>query len=228
MKRKLIVTGASSGLGAHLCKRAAEAGFEIIGLSRTRPEAPGLDWRHCDVSDADSVKSAVSDLRRDERLFGLINAAGIAAMNLTIATPPETVHRIVAVNLLGTIYCSALIGKWLARRGTGRIINFSTLAVPLAIKGESVYAASKAGVETFSRAFAREMGDFGVTVNVIAPGPIDTKLIAKVPKANVDGIIDRQLIRRMGTLEDVWRIAAFLLSDDSDMVTGDVFHVGGA
>jgi 3-oxoacyl-[acyl-carrier protein] reductase len=228
MTKKLIVTGVSNGIGAHLASRALEHGFDVVGLSRNAPEKNGVDWRYCDVSDPDSIKEAVSDLKRDEDLFGLINVAGIASMNLTIATPPSTVHKIIAVNLMGTIYCCSLIGKWLARRKTGRIINFSTLAVPLAIKGESVYAASKAGVETFTRSFAREMGDFGVTVNVISPGPMDTKLIAKVPKKNIDGIINQQLICRMGTPEDAWNITSFLLDDASGMVTGDVFHIGGA
>ena len=228
MTKKLIVTGVSDGIGAHLAARAQENGYDIIGLSRTKPDVSWVDWRRCDVSDPDSVKSAVSDLRRDGDLYGLVNAAGIASMNLTIAMPPETANRIVSINLMGTIYCCSLIGKWLARRGVGRIINFSTLAVPLAIKGESVYAASKAGIETFSRSFAREMGDFGITVNVIAPGPMDTKLIAKVPKKNIDAIVNQQLIRKMGTPEDVWSVASFLLDDSSAMVSGDVFHIGGA
>ncbi len=228
MTRKLIITGVSNGIGAYLATQAHEAGYDIVGLSRTKPEASWIDWRCCDVSDPDSVKSAVLDLKRDENLYGLINAAGIASMNFTISTPPETANRIIAVNLMGTIYCCSLIGKWLARRGVGRIINFSTIAVPLAIKGESIYAASKAGIETFSRSFAREMGDFAITVNVIAPGPMDTKLIAKVPKEYIDRIVQQQLIRKMGTPADVWNIASFLLSDASSMVTGDVMHVGGA
>jgi len=228
MKRKLIVTGASNGIGAHLCARAIGSGFSVVGLSRTSPKLEDVDWRQCDVSDPESIKSATADLRRDPSIFGLVNAAGIASMNLTIATPPTTIERIIATNLLGTIYCCSILGKALARRGTGRIVNFSTLAVPIALKGEAVYAASKAGVETFSRAFAREMGDFGVTVNVIAPGPMDTKLIAKVPRHNVEKIINQQLITRMGTPEDVWKILEFLFSDSSSLVTGDVFHIGGA
>lgn len=228
MTKTLVITGVSNGIGRCFAKRAQECGFNVVGLSRSRPEEKTIDWRQCDVSDPDNVKAAVSDLKRNENLYGLINAAGIASMNLTIATPPSTANRIVAVNLMGTIYCCSLIGKWLARRGCGRIINFSTIAVPLAIKGEAVYAASKSGVETFSRSFAREMGDFGVTVNAIAPGPMDTKLISKVPSENIDRIVDQQLIRKKGTPEDAWNVASFLLSDAGSMVTGDILHIGGA
>jgi len=226
--KKLIITGTSSGLGAYIATQAVERGYHVVGLSRTKTESKDIDWRPCDVADPKSVKDAIWDLRRDKSVYGLINAAGVASMNLTIATPPATAHRLISINLLGTIYTSSLVGKWLVRQGQGRIINFSTLAVQLAIKGEAIYAASKAGVETFSRSFAREMGDFDVTVNTIAPGPIDTRLLAKVPQENIDGIVKQQLIAKSGTPEDVWKTTKFLLSEDSAMITGDVFHIGGA
>lgn len=225
---RLIITGASHGLGAHLTERALEHGYGVVGLSRSKPKHDGIDWRPCDISNFNTIKDALWDLRRDEDLYGLINAAGVASMNLTISTPPETVDKLISTNLAGTIYCSMLVGKWLIRQGCGRIINFSTLAVQLAIKGEAVYAASKAGVEAFSRSYARELGEFNVTVNTIAPGPIDTRLLAKVPKENIQKIVDQQLIPNGGTPEDVWNITKFLLSDDANMITGDVFHIGGA
>jgi 3-oxoacyl-[acyl-carrier protein] reductase len=226
--KKLIITGTSSGLGAYIAEQALVQGYHVIGLSRTETKHSDIDWRRCDVADPVSIKNAIWDLRRDSSVYGLINAAGVASMNLTIATPPETAHKLIAINLLGTIYCSSLVGKWLIKQRVGRIINFSSLAVQMAIKGEAIYAASKAGVETFSRSFAREMGDFNVTVNTIAPGPIDTRLLAKVPKKNIEDIVSQQLITRNGTPEDVWKVAKYLLSEDSAMITGDVFHIGGA
>jgi 3-oxoacyl-[acyl-carrier protein] reductase len=113
------------------------------------------------------------------------------------------------------------------RARKGRIINFSTIAVPLALAGESVYVASKAGVEGFSRTFAREVADFNITVNCIAPGPIDTDLIAKVPAASIDKIVSRQVVRRKGTPDDIWNIVSFLLGAQADMVSGQVINVGG-
>lgn len=224
----VVVTGASRGLGRHLCERLVETGYEVVGLARHAEPLAGVEMLSCDVGDAAAVGAAFAEIRKRKNLYGMINAAGIASMNLVLMTPPETVEKIVRVNLLGTIYCSQQAGKLLARRGRGRIINFSTIAVSLALKGEAVYAASKAGVETFSRTFAREMGDHDVTVNCIAPGPIDTALIAKVPSDKIDRIVARQAITRKGTPEDVWNMVSMLLSPQASMVTGDVLHIGGA
>lgn len=226
--KTLAITGASRGLGAVMARRAMESGYRVVGLARTPPEDPGFEFHACDVSDEESVKRVLGGVCRDPDFYGLINAAGIASMNLCIATPPATVRRIVDVNLLGTIFCSQVAGKALARRRRGRIVNFSTIAVALALKGEAVYAASKAGVEAFSRAFAREMADFDVTVNTIAPGPVDTDLIAKVPAQDIQRVVERQIIQRKGQPSDVWNVASLLLSPEAGMITGAVLNVGGA
>jgi 3-oxoacyl-[acyl-carrier protein] reductase len=223
----VIVTGASRGLGRHCAMRLAETGFHVIGLSRRPdPEAP-FEMRACDVANPDDVGRAFADLRRDRSVFALVNAAGIASMNLLLTTPPEVIQRIIAINLTGTILCAQAVAKALVRRRGGRIINFSTIAVPLGLKGESVYVASKAGVEGFSRSFAREMADHNVTVNVIAPGPIDTNLIAKVPADLIRRLVDRQIMPRQAEVEDVWRTVSLILSPDSAMITGETFHIGG-
>lgn len=161
-------------------------------------------------------------------MFALINAAGIASMNLVVTTPSETVRRIIETNLLGTIFCCQQLAPALIKRGSGRIINFSTLGVPLAIKGEAIYIASKAGVEGFTRVFARELAPHGITVNAISPGPIDTALIAKVPKDNIAAVVKQQIIQRQGTPEDVWNILSMLLRPESSMLSGQTLHVGGA
>jgi 3-oxoacyl-[acyl-carrier protein] reductase len=224
----VVVTGASRGLGAHCALRLHEKGYRVIGLGRKPPKNSTFEIRVADVADSVSVAAALGDLRRDKSVYGLINAAGIASMNLVITTPPETVRRIIETNLIGTIFCCQAIAPAMIKRGGGRIINFSTLGVPLAIKGEAVYIASKAGIEGFSRAFAREMAPHGVTVNTIAPGPIDTALIEKVPTQKIDDVVARQLIPRQGEPEDVWNIVSLLLSAESAMITGQTIHVGGA
>jgi 3-oxoacyl-[acyl-carrier protein] reductase len=225
--KTLVVTGASRGIGRHVAEQAATNGFRVIGLSRSAAEVPGVEMRSCDVADANAVKAVLSDLRRDENLYGLINAAGVLATSLTVTGSAETAHRIITTNLFGTIHCCQTLGKMLMRRGIGRIINFSSVAVTLSIKGEGNYVASKAGVEGFSRTFARELGGYGVTVNVVAPGPIETGMIASVPPAMIAQLVAQQFIPRQATVEDIWALVQFLLSPQSAMISGEVIHVGG-
>lgn len=224
----ILVTGASRGLGRHCAERLHQGGYRVIGVGRTPPVDSPFDFVTADVSDAAGIAAALRPFRRDPTMYALINAAGIASMNLVMTTPPETVQRIVATNLLGTIYCCQQIAPALIRAKAGRIINFSTLGVPLAIKGEAIYIASKAGVEGFTRTFAREMAAHGVTVNAIAPGPIDTDLVAKVPKELIGEVVSRQIIPRQGTPEDVFEIVSLLLAPGSAMISGQTINVGGA
>jgi 3-oxoacyl-[acyl-carrier protein] reductase len=223
-----IVTGASRGIGRYCAARLSEGGYRVVGLSRNPAPGERFETIQCDVSDPASVASAFDPFRRDKSLYALINAAGIASMNLLVTTPASTIRRIVETNLLGTIYCCQAAMPAFIRRGQGRIVNFSTIANAIALKGEAAYVASKAGVEGFSRSFAREAADHGVTVNTIAPGPIDTDLIAKVPPDKIDAIVQRQIIPRRASLEDVWNIVAMLLRPESASSTGEVIHVGGA
>lgn len=227
MKRALLVTGASRGLGRAIAERALTAGYDVIGLARTAAEAP-FPIHPCDVADAAAVKAVAAALPRDLPLWGVINAAGIASMNLAMMTPASTVQRVIATNLMGAIHVSQAFAPALVRAKGGRIIHFSTIAVPLGLAGEAVYVASKAGVEGFSRTFAREVAGFGVTVNCVAPGPVDTDLIAKVPADAIDRIVRRQVVQRKGTPDDVWNAVAFLLSDEAAMISGQVLAIGGA
>lgn len=224
----VIVTGASRGIGLHCASQLHTEGYRVVGIARRFDPKPAFETRTADVSDHSSISAALEDLKRDRSVYALINAAGIASMNLLLTTPAQTIKRIVETNLLGTIYASQIVARAMVRRQNGRIITFSSLAVAIGLQGESAYIASKAGVEGFTRSFAREMAPHGVTVNAIAPGPIDTDLIASVPSEKLQAIIDRQVIPRKASVEDVWQIVRMLLSSESAMLSGQIFHVGGA
>jgi len=227
-ERVLVVTGASRGLGAHIASAAQDAGYRVIGVARSASSEQAYEIRACDVSDPRQVQEFFKSLRDEEDLYGLVNTAGVAAMNLVVATPMEPMQRVVSINLLGTMYCCAAMGKLLARRKRGRIVNFSTIAVKLSLKGEAVYVGSKSGVEGFSRSFAREMADFGVTVNTVAPGPILTDLIRNVPKEKISDVVNAQVIPKMAERKNVWDIVSFLLEERASMISGQVLNVGGA
>ena len=224
----IIVTGASRGLGRSVAERLISSGREVLSLSRTSEGVPGESVT-CDVSDYEAVKAVAQSLRKEKReIEGLVNAAGIASMNLAVTTPPSMTQKLIQTNLAGTIHCCQLFAPLMIRKKAGSIINFSTIAVTLGLKGESIYAASKAGVEGFSRAFAREMADFDIRVNCIAPGPIKTDLLKGVSDEQIDAIVAQQILPKLFLPDDVADLCEFLLGPQSQSLSGQVLKVGGA
>ncbi|MDI9332718.1 MAG: SDR family oxidoreductase [Alphaproteobacteria bacterium] len=223
----IVVTGASKGLGRAICERLIEKKIDVFGLARNVEEVPFTSVS-CDVSSYESVKAVAQRLKKESvKVTGLINAAGIASMNLAVITPQSVAQKIINTNLLGTIYCCQLIAPLMLRNKQGSIINFSTIAVALGLKGESIYAASKAGVEGFTRSFAREMADFNVRVNCIAPGPIDTNLLKGITADQINNIVSRQIIPKQFKPDAVADLVEILLDGRSDSLSGQVLNVGG-
>jgi 3-oxoacyl-[acyl-carrier protein] reductase len=224
----IVVTGASKGLGRAICERLIAQNIDVLGVARNVEDLP-FESMSCDVSSYDSVKAVAQRLKKNRaKVIGLVNAAGIASMNLAITTPQSVAQKIINTNLLGTIYCCQLIAPLILRNKQGSIINFSTIAVALGLKGESIYAASKAGVEGFTRSFAREMADFNVTVNCIAPGPIDTSLLSGITAEQINKIVSQQIIPRQFKPESVADLVELLIDSRSNYLSGQVLHVGGA
>ena len=223
----IIVTGASRGLGQAIAERLIEKGEDVIGLSRS-VSGMSLDAIECDVSDYSSVKNASREVKRMKKpVKAFINAAGVASMNMAVTTDEATVQKLIQTNLVGTIYCCQLFAPIMLRQKRGIFINFSTIAVALALKGESVYAASKAGVESFSRTFAREMADFNVRVNCIAPGPIRTDLLRGITDAQIEKITSQQVIPKQFQKSDVCDLVELLLDEKAASLSGQVLNVGG-
>lgn len=223
----IIVTGASRGLGAAISERLMALGKDIFGIAR---DVKGLRFpaTACDISDADAVKAVAHEIHASGvRVSGLINVAGISLTNLALLTPVEDVRGVVNVNLLGTIYCSQTFSPLMLGAKYGRIINFSSIAVPLAIRGGAVYAASKSGVEAFSRSFAREVSSLGITVNCISPGPIGTDMLRGIPSDEVKEVVNRQVIQKQFEPEDVCDVVELLLDDRARSLSGQVINVGG-
>ena len=223
----IVVSGASRGLGRAIAERLVEQGSEVVGLARTPVDAP-FEVFGVDVTSEGSVQDVAKNLRRRGATVGaLVNAAGIASMNLAVMAPASSVRRIVETNLLGTVFMCQMFAPLLIRAGGGAIVNFSTIAVALGLQGESAYAASKAGVETFSRTLARELAGHRITVNCVAPGPIATDLLKGVSRDQIDQITERQIIQRQFTAADVCDVIEMLLDPRSKSLTGQVLHVGG-
>jgi len=223
----IVVTGASKGLGRAICERLLSKKNSILGLARN---IDGLCYPACvcDVGSYVEVKKVAKKIREERgRITALINAAGVASMNLALTTPSSSVQRIIQTNLIGTINCCQLLTAPMLINKEGVIINFSTIAVPLGLKGESVYVASKAGVEGFTRSFAREVSEYNVRVNCIAPGPIQTNLLKGITPEQIQKIVNQQIINRQFTPEAVCDLVEILLDSRTSSISGQVLHVGG-
>jgi len=228
--RVILVTGASRGIGRFLCETLLDRGDRVYGCSRSPAaiEHPAYTHFELDVGDERAVVRMFNAVRKaGEPLYALINNAGAAAMNHALLTPSDTVARLLQVNVQATILCSREAAKQMAKRRLGRIINFSTIATAYDLEGEAAYVAAKSAVAAYSRVLARELGQRGITVNVVAPNPIKTALIAGVPEAKIQAIIERQAIKRYGRFEDVLAVIDFFLDPKSEFVTGQTIYLGG-
>ncbi len=222
----IVVSGGTSGLGQAITEALRKKGEDVITLSRTSSS----DSRHyqCDISDYEAVKNVYWSLReKNISISALINCAGIASMNLALTTPPDITNKIIKTNLLGTIFLNQLLTPLLIKNKAGRIINFSTIAVNIGLKGESVYVASKAGVEGFSRVLANELAPFNITVNCIAPGPVKTNLLKGISDEQIGELACHQIIKSIMNPADIVDVVLLLLSPNSSKITGQVLNVGG-
>ena len=223
----IIISGATRGLGKAIYDNLKPVYKNVVGLSRSGDKKLGII--KCDISDLESIKSAASKIKKiDRKAYAFINAAGIASMNLALATPENVVKKIINTNLIGTIFSSQVFSPFIIRNGKGRIINFSTIAVKLGVKGEAVYIASKAGVEAYSRTLAKELSPFNITVNCIAPGPIKTDLIRGITDKQIKNITDQQVFNKTMTPNDIVDIVKLLLSEESKHISGQSLAVGGS
>lgn len=224
-----VVTGARKGIGRHLAQHYVARGHRVIGCSRQEADfsLDGYEHMLVDVSDESAIGEMFSTIRKKyDTLDNLINNAGIASMNHCMLTPLDTAQRIVQTNLIGTFLLSREAAK-LMRRSGGRIVNFTTVARPLKLDGEAIYAASKAAVESLTQIMARELANYGITVNAVGPTPVDTDLTRAVPKQKLDALLARQAIPRFGTFEDVANVVDFFLSPGSGFITGQTLFLGG-
>jgi 3-oxoacyl-[acyl-carrier protein] reductase len=229
-KQIVLITGSRKGIGYHLVQFYLNNGFTVIGCSRSESNIENLNYRHyiLDVSNEDEVVNMFKDIRKNYgRLDILINNAGMASLNHSLLTPVSTLKKLFETNFIGTFLCSRQAVKLMQKNNFGRIVNFTTVAVPLNLEGEAIYASTKCAVEQFTKIFAKEVASMGITINLIGPTPIQTDLIKAVPKIKIDELLNQQAIKRMGDFEDIINVINFYIRKESNFITGQTIYLGG-
>ena len=230
MARRVLITGATRGIGRHLAEHYLALGDTVIGCGRSAASIEHARYSHhtVDLVSPDGVTAMLAAIRSaHDGLDVLINNAGAASMNAFLLTPPSTAERILDINVLAPMRLTHGAVRLLRRSAAGRIVNLTTIAVPLRLDGEAVYAASKAAIESLTRILAKELGPMGITCNAVGPSVIRTRLTEGVPADKLQRLIAAQAIPREGTPADVANVIDFFLRPESGFVTGQVVYLGG-
>jgi 3-oxoacyl-[acyl-carrier protein] reductase len=230
MARIILITGTRKGIGRSLAEHYLALGDTVIGCSRQASDLAHANYTHhtLDITDEKAVISMVRATKKAHgRIDVLINNAGIASMNHCLTTSLSSLQNVLSTNVTGTFLFTREVAKAMKKQEGGRIVNFSTVAAPLHLEGEAIYAASKAAVENLTKTLAKELAPFGITINAIGPTPIPTDLIKTVPKEKMDDLVQKQAVKRLGTLEDVRHVIDFLIDKKSDFITAQVLYLGG-
>ena len=231
-----LVTGASRGIGAAIAATLAGAGATVIGTATTASgadaisEALGDSGRGAalDITSEDSVVAVLKDIQGKEGAPTIVvNNAGITRDNLLMRMKAEDWDSVISTNLSG-IYrvCKASIRGMMKAKG-GRIINIASVIGIMGNAGQANYAAAKAGIIGFSKSLAREVGSRNITVNVVAPGFIDTDMTRVLPEEQRAGMLQQVPLARLGDVSDIADAVAFLASDSAGYITGETLHVNG-
>ena len=233
--RNVLVTGGSRGIGLAICQRLAREGFNVIAAARSESEglreaiaaAPGkIHFKPVDLNVPDTLANFALEIRKQHGpVYGLVNNAGIGSAGLLGTMPDTQISELLRVNIEAPILLSKYVVRQMMSDGEGRIINMGSIIAHHGANALSVYAASKAALEGFSRSLAREVGKLGVTVNTIAPGYIATDINKDMGEDGIAKIAGRSALRRLPETQDIAAMVAYLLGDGGRNITGTVLTV---
>ncbi len=234
-----LVTGASRGIGAAISDVLAAAGATVIGTATTQSGAdsigerlsgPGLTGRGAvlDVREPESIATLIKDiLGREGAVTVLVNNAGITRDNLMIRMQDDEWDDIIRTNLTSVFRLSKAVLRGMMKRRYGRIITISSVVGVMGNAGQANYAAAKSGVGGFTKSLAREVGSRGITVNLVAPGFIETDMTQRLDEEQRAALRQQIPLQKLGSVDDVAAAVLYLASPAAGYVTGETIHVNG-
>ena len=229
MSRIVLVTGGSRGIGLACAHRFAELGDRVAVTYHSSPPPEGLFGVKCDVTDQAAVDAAFAAVEAE---FGgpvevLVSNAGVTRDGLLLRMSEDDFTSVIDANLTAAYRVTKRAAKGMLKARAGRIILMSSVVGLLGQAGQANYAASKAGLVGLARSLARELGSRGITVNVVAPGPVETDMTAALSEAQLASIVDAVPLGRMATAAEIAGAVAFLAGPDAAYITGAVIPVDG-
>ena len=230
-KPVMIITGTSKGIGRYLAEYYIDNGFIVVGCSRSDMDIQLSNYQHycLDICNESLVKKMFREVRKKYgRLDVLINNAGISSENHVLLTPLKKAQDSLDTNFIGTfIFCRESV-KLMKINQYGRIINISSIHVPLASVGTSIYGASKAAIEQFSGVLAREVFQFGITTNILSLSVVkDTGMEHALAQKIKEKILDQTISKEQIDIHDVINSVNFLIDEKSKMVCNQILYLGG-
>lgn len=230
MHRTVLITGASRGIGRATAEMLAAQGHRVIGVSRRRPEGffPG-EYYEADFGDARQTAAVFEQVALAHAVDTVVNNAGLTTSRTVEEGDVRELEQILGVNLRAAMQAVQACLPHLRQSGRGRIVNLSSRAA-LGMPGRNAYSAAKSGVIGFTRTWALELGAYGINVNAVAPGPVETELYLRnnpMSQEQRAALLQRIPLQRLGRPEDIANCIEFLISDKSSFMTGQVLYVCG-
>ncbi|PZR97665.1 MAG: 3-oxoacyl-ACP reductase [Candidatus Nephthysia bennettiae] len=238
--RVAIVTGGTRGIGAAVTTSLAEGGAHVAaGYHRSHEAAEAfqreaserglsVSTHQGNVGNPEDCARVVGEVLRDRgRIDLLVNNAGVTVDKTVRKMTVEDWHAVLRINLSGAFYMVKAVLDHMLERGFGRIVNITSVVGETGNIGQANYVASKSGLVGFTKTLALETARKGITVNCVAPGFIDTEMVAALPEEVLQQVVARIPVRRLGTAPEVARVVRFLCEDDAGYITGAVFAVNG-